>query len=156
MPFLPGLAIVFVGIVGGENTRVEQQVQLILQEHEVKATPLPPITLRSLAHPGRDAREIVRQMHVDGVVGGELVTNQGRVTLRLVVYDADGGLKSLTETSLTGPTLARDAITVLSSNLGDEVTALTVARRIRDKKTPPKPNRPNEARVAPPATTRRS
>jgi hypothetical protein len=143
MPLLPGLAVVFVGITGGgEHSRVEQQVQLILQEHDVKATPMSSAVVKSLARHDKASAELVRQMHVDGVVGGELVMGRhGRAMLRVVVYDADGSLKSLSETALSGPTLTRDSIAVLTSNLDDEVSALeTSAQKQRDKravKTPP-------------------
>jgi predicted HD phosphohydrolase len=148
MPFLPGLAVVFVGIVGGDHHhRVEQQVQLMLQELDVKATPINSAAVRSLARHDRSSAEIVRRLHVDGAVGGELVTQHGHTMLRLVVYSADGAMKSLAETSLVGLALPRDAIAALTSNLGDEVAALDEARRVRDKKS---------ASVAAQGTTRRS
>jgi hypothetical protein len=126
---------VFVGVVGGDDHRIEQQVQLLLQEQEVRATLMMPAAVRTLSH------------RADGVVGGELVVLRGHQTLRLVVYDGDGGLKSLSEIPLSsGRLLTRDELVVLRTNLEDEVTAL-VARKKTDKK-------PTEARVASPGPRR--
>ena len=67
MPLLSGLAVVFVGIVGGRDAkRVDQQVKVVLAEKHVRAAALPAATVKTLTHHGEGSREIVQRMHVDG------------------------------------------------------------------------------------------
>lgn len=148
MPFLPGLAVVYVGIVGGDTNHVDQQVQLLLAEQAVKATPTPAAVVHKLATHGDGSRELVRKLHVDGLVGGELVANRGHLTLRLVIYDGDGGLRSLSEIPLDGRRLTRTELAVLNTNLADEVAALEARHAAH------KPARPSEARAPTPAVRR--
>src|SRR5438034_8372347 len=98
MPALPLLAVVFVGIGGADASRVDHQMQSLLhKDARVDTAKVSAAALRTLARHGDGCRAIVRGLHADGVVGGELLDSHGQVTLRVVVYDGDGGLKDLVE-----------------------------------------------------------
>jgi hypothetical protein len=124
MIFLPGLAVIFVGVVGDPTTKVDHQVEAVVRDAHVERAPMAAATVRTLVRHGDGTRDIVRRLHVDGVVGGELVNDHGHLALRLVIYAADGGLKSFSEVPLGGKTLSSDELEVLRSNLGDEIEAL--------------------------------
>ena len=127
MVFLPGLAVVFVGIVGNGAGKIDHQVKGLLADEHVQAVGIPAASVAILAHHGEGCGDLVRRLHVDGVVGGELVTSRGHQTLRLAIYVGDGSLKSLAEIPLSGLTLTHDELDVLRSNLDDDVVALEKA-----------------------------
>jgi hypothetical protein len=124
MPFLPGLAVVFAGILGGKDSGVDRQVKTIVHDLHVKPIAMAAGSLRTLTHHGGGTREIVKKLHAEGVVAFEVVTGHGEPTLRLVVYDADGGLKTYSEVSLGAHGLSPDDLDVLRTNLADDVTSL--------------------------------
>jgi hypothetical protein len=124
MLFLPGLAVVFAGILGGGDSGVDKQVKAVVRDLHIKPIAVPAGTLRTLTHHREGTRELVKKLHAQGVIGFEVVTGHGTPTLRLVVYDADGGLKTYTELSLGARGLAADDLDVLRSNLQDDVVSL--------------------------------
>ena len=87
--------------------------------------------LGDLARHADASRDIVQQLHVDGVVGGALIESGGTLTLRVVIYDGDGNLKSLGETPLGGHTMSKDELDVLGENLDDELGGLRRATQDR-------------------------
>ncbi|HTR51033.1 MAG TPA: hypothetical protein VMJ10_10035 [Kofleriaceae bacterium] len=125
MMFLPALAVVFAGILNGGHSGVDRQLKPILHDLHVQSVAVPAATLRSLTHHSDATRDLVRKLHADGVIGLEIVTGHGAPTLRLVIYDGNGGLKTFTEISLNGRGgLAADDLDVLRQNLTDDVTSL--------------------------------
>lgn len=124
MPFLPGLAVVFAGILGGGHGGVDRQVKSVVHDLHVKPISVSATTLRTLTHHGDGTKNLVKKLHAEGVIGFEVVTGHGSPTLRLVVYDADGGLKTYTEMSLGSHGLSADDLDVLKSNLSDDVSSL--------------------------------
>src|SRR4051812_18675478 len=125
---LAPLAVVFAGILGNgapEAPRISKEIQSAVAE-KVELTPikLPAKALGTLTHHGSGSREIVAKLHVDGLVGGELIDKGGTLSLRLVVYSADGGLRSLTEITLRRRALSLDDFAAIRANLADEVATL--------------------------------
>jgi hypothetical protein len=139
MLFLPGLAVVFAGILGGGDSGVDKQVRAVVRDLHVEQIAVTPATLRTLTHHSDGTRELVKKLHVHGVIGFEVVTGHGSPTLRLVVYDADGGLKTFTELSLGAHGLGADDLDVLRSNLQDDVTALGGGNAEPSAPAPPPP-----------------
>ena len=127
MPVLAGLSVVFVGITGGNAGKVDQQVQSVVSTAHVERTTVPTATVRTLARHGEGSRELVSQLHVDGVIGGELVVDHGQLSLHLVIYDGQGAMKSYNEISIAGRTLTKDELAVLRDNIVDEVANLVPA-----------------------------
>jgi hypothetical protein len=129
MPILPILSVVFVGIGGSDAAKVDHQMQSLLhKDARVESVKVSPQQLHTLVHHGDGARAIVRGLHAEGVVGGELIADHGQLTLRVVVYDGDGGMKDLVETPLTARQLARADIESLRSNLMPDVVELVHAQ----------------------------
>ncbi len=123
MPFLAGVAVVFVGVAGGDH-RVEHQVKTLLEHQHVKAEAIDQTLVHTLAHHGEGSREIVQKLHTGGVVSGEIVESHGQFTLRIAIYNGDGGMRSYSETPVAGRTLNKTELEALGSNLEDDVTAM--------------------------------
>jgi len=131
---LPVLAVVFVGIGGDDAARVDKQMSALLhKDANVATATVAPGELRTLARHGDGARAIVRGLHADGVVAGEVVSAHGHVTLRVIVYDGDGRMTDLVETPLSGRALTRGDLDVLRSNLMPDVLALVHATPSEDR-----------------------
>jgi hypothetical protein len=126
MMFLPAFAVVFAGILNGGHTGVDRQIKPILHDLHVRPIVMPASTLRTLTHHGDGTRELVRKLHADGVIGLEVVTGHGSPTLRLVIYDGNGGLKTYTEVAMTARGLGTDDLDVLRENISDDVSSLVV------------------------------
>ena len=131
MPVLAGLSVVFVGITGGNAGKVDKQVQQVVSTAHVERANVPVATVRTLARHGEGSRELVAQLHVDGVIGGELVVDHGQLSLHLVIYDGAGAMKSYNEISIAGRTLTKDELAVLHDNIADEVASLVPAQKLR-------------------------
>jgi hypothetical protein len=150
MVILPTLAVAFAGIAGNDTRAVDRQIQSVFPaEVHVQAVKIPAPALRTLTRHGEGSREIVRKLHVDGLVGGELIAGRGGATLRIVIYDADGGLKSLNELPLAGHRLNKDELEVVRSNMSDDITALAATSPPVPPPTPPAPP-PAAIRATPP------
>jgi hypothetical protein len=119
MPFLPGVAVVFLGLAGGDKN-VAKQVATLVKDLHLPVKSVPAQTLKTLTHHASGSRELVQKLHVDGAVGFEVA---GR-TLRVVIYGGDGSLKTLSETSLGKAGLSRDDLSVLRTNLADDVGSI--------------------------------
>jgi hypothetical protein len=124
MMFLAPAVIVFVGVAGKHPEQVQRQLQPVLAHAHVAPRTVAKAELASLARHSDDSKTIVQGMHVDGVVGGALIESGGSLTLRVVIYDGDGNLKSLGETPLGGAKMSKDELDVLGENLDDELGGL--------------------------------
>ncbi len=132
MPLLPLLSVVFVGVVGGDkHDRIDQQVHLLLGELDVKTMPIRASAVRKLSRHAPGSREAIASLHVDGLVGGELVGDRRHRVLRMVVYDGDGRLDSLFEIPFSGHLLSRDELATLTSSVED-VAAIVRRAKARD------------------------
>ncbi|HEU4615013.1 MAG TPA: hypothetical protein VFS15_23135 [Kofleriaceae bacterium] len=120
MMFLAGLAVVFAGLLGGKG-KVDAQVKRVVRDLHVEVKPLPRAKLRTLTRHTGDTRDLVRGLHTDGVIACEIV---GGKTLRIVIYEGDGTLKTFTELPLTRRGLTAADLKVLRENLRSEVIAL--------------------------------
>jgi opacity protein-like surface antigen len=116
--------IVFVGVAGKHPEQVQRQLQPVLAHSHVTPRTVAKTELANLARHSDDSKALVQAMHVDGVVGGALIESGGSLTLRVVIYDGDGNLKSLGETPLRGRTMSKDELEVLGENFADELGGL--------------------------------
>ncbi len=125
---LPWLAVMFGGILGNGNPeagRISTEILSAVRERiDLSTIQIPPKQLATLTRHGSGSREIVAKLHVDGLIGGELIDHEGKLTLRLVVYSADGGMRSLTEITLKNRALGLGDFAAIRSNLADEALAL--------------------------------
>jgi hypothetical protein len=110
---MPGAAvIVFLGILGGDKAATKQ-VHALAHELHLAGRKVPAATLKTLTHHGSGAREIVQQMHVQGAIGFEVEPGH---TLRVVVYDGNGTMKTFLETGSDELDTLKE---VLSSDVGE-------------------------------------
>ena len=121
--FLAGLAVVFAGLLGGD-AKVDAQIAGVVRELRVKPIAVPAASLRKLTHHAAATRELVRSMRVDGVIACEVIKRGGTATLRIVIYEGDGRLKTYSEIPIGRRGLTRSDLAVLLSNLRDDVTAM--------------------------------
>ncbi len=157
MPFLPQLAVVFVGILGGGHGKVDQQVTKVVRELKVAPVKVPADKLKAIAHHAAGFREVVQALHADGVVGFEI--HDG--SLRLVIYDATGQLKTFLDTPVGPRGLDKDDLETLRSTIESDVSSLRhepappAAEEIEmdapaPAPAPPPPRAPKKAAPPPP------
>jgi len=124
---LSQLAIVFVGITGNHHAAIEHQLGPSLEKAGATELAIADADLGAVVHHTRASRDVVRKLHVDGVIAGEVVGSGNALSFRVVIYDGDGKLSSDSETPLTGHTLAKVDLDIFATNLKDTVD--TIARQ---------------------------
>jgi hypothetical protein len=116
--------VVFVGIAGNHSGVVEHQLAPVLDKVGVTELAIPTGDLGVIVRHTDASRDVVKKLHVDGLIGGALIASRGKISFRLVMYDGQGNLKSLGETPLVHRRLSKDDLEVLAMNLADEVGGL--------------------------------
>jgi hypothetical protein len=145
MMFLPGLAVVFAGLVGGNND-VDGQLHKVLASLHVKSVSVPSSSVQTLTHHSSATTGVVKSLHADGVIACEVVKGN---TLRVVIYDGDGRLKTFSEVPLAGKKLEKSQLESLRSNLADDLASMrgddepVVEEPIAEPKPEPKPIAPS-------------
>ncbi|HEX5062251.1 MAG TPA: hypothetical protein VFV99_22930 [Kofleriaceae bacterium] len=138
MMFLPGLAVIFAGLLGGHGD-VDKQVANVLSDLHVKTVKLPAASLQKLTHKDDETDDVVRSLDADGVIACEVVKG----ALRVWIYDHNGKLKTFSEVPLTKKGLTRDAMDALRSNLGADIATMRGGKsEVADSPAPAKPAKP--------------
>jgi hypothetical protein len=145
--------IVFVGMAGNHHEGVERQLAPVLDHAGVDELVLPSPDLAAIVRHSDTSREVVKKLHVDGVIGAALITSNGEESFRLVIYDGNGNMRSLGETPLTKHKLTPDDLDVLGINLGEEISSLKPTPRNSVIAARPTPA-PVPAPIPAPAPTR--
>lgn len=133
--FLAPAVIVFVGVAGKNHEQVERQLTPVFEKAGITEMVLPDADLAQIARHNEASREVVRNLHVDGVIGGAMIAANGQLTFRLVIYDGDGKMRSLDETPIAGKKLTSGDLEVLAINLTDEVGELAHRGRKADDRS---------------------
>ena len=145
MMFIPGLAVIFAGLLVDDD--VDAQLDKVMRDLDVKVASLPAPSVQKLTHHSDATRPLVRSLHADGVIACELVKKDGVTSLRVVIYQGDGQLKTFSEVPLAGKRLTRTDLETLRSNLADDVadmrgSALAPTPEIDIYSSPPSPPAP--------------
>jgi hypothetical protein len=153
------LSVIFVGIFGTGSTRVERQVESLLHHDAgIESSKIASGDLHQLTRHADGSAGVVDKLHSDGVIAGELIDATSGVTLRIVMYRADGSLKSLMEIPLAKRLLTKDDLSVLRTNLEDDIADLVRAAARKPAVAPdPAPLPPSpvvSARADPPPAPR--
>lgn len=147
--------IVFVGVAGNHHEVVERQLAPLLDHAGINEMVIPAADLAAIVRHTDASRDAVKRLHVDGVLGGALITANGQQTFRFVIYDGKGNMRSLGETPLTSPKLSSSDLEILGINLGEEVSSLQAANaHVASRPAPPQNPAPTPA--PPPAPPARS
>ena len=125
---LSQLAIVFLGITGNHHATIEHQLAPTLAKAGATELAIAEADLGAVVHHTRASRDIVRKLHVDGVIAGEVVGSGNALSFRVVIYDGDGKLSSDSETPLAGHTLAKVDLDIFATNLKDAVETISKER----------------------------
>jgi len=141
---LASLAVAFVGIAGDRGADVQQQLAPVLEHAHVALAPLPDADLDVLVHHGDAAPAIVRALHADGVVAGEVTTADGAIAVRLVAYDADGRMVFERATQVASATLSADDLAAVSASLDAALAAMPTAAPPATPPAPPDSVTPQE------------
>lgn len=126
---LAALAVVYVGIAGANTSALDTQLAEVAAQAHVQRRKLGPAAVRAIGSRGENSHELVEQLHVDGVIGGELVESSGHLVLHLIIYAGDGHMKSYSEVPLATRSLTKAELETLRGNFDEEVASLAPAAR---------------------------
>jgi len=117
------LAVVFVGVTGARHEQIEKQLAPALDKAGVVQLTVPDKDRSALLKHTGASREIVRKLHVGGVVAGELTGTAKARRFRVVIYDGAGKLESESESPISAKGLERVDLDVFATNLDSALGA---------------------------------
>src|SRR3569623_2528820 len=111
--------IVFVGIVGNQHAAVEQQLEPSLDKAGVTEMAIPDSSRAALVKHTKSAKQVVKNLHVGGVIAGPLTGAGNDRSFRVIIYDAEGYLPSDLESPLGAKKLSPHNIAVFETHISD-------------------------------------
>src|SRR5689334_2630774 len=97
MPAFFVFLVAFAGIGGKQATKIDAQVQSMLDGTEVEVVKLTKAQRASLMSQDDDAPDIVKEIGMNGVIIGEVTRTKKGATLKVVVFDGEGAMIDLIE-----------------------------------------------------------
>jgi hypothetical protein len=106
--------VVFAGVVGPQSGRADHQLAALLR-HDAKVEPvdLSPADMKALGTHSARAEKVVKHLHTDGVIAGEVIEGKHGRRLRVLVYDGDGNVVSQVEVPLDGESVSKSGMSML-------------------------------------------
>lgn len=145
------LAVVFVGVTGTHHEQIEKQLAPALEKVGVVELTIPDKDRIAILKHTAASKDIVKKLHVGGVIAGELKGTAKARRFRVVMYDGQGKLESESESPISAKGLEKVDLEVFSTNLdstlGAELKHPTVAKT-QPKDTDPPPGLPAPKQVA--------
>lgn len=117
------LAVVFVGVTGTHHEQIEKQLAPALDKAGVVELTIPDKDRTAIIKHTAASRDIVRKLHVGGVVAGELTGTAKARRFRVVMYDGAGKLESESESPISTKGLEKVDLEVFSTNLDSTLGA---------------------------------
>ncbi|MBV8759930.1 MAG: hypothetical protein JO257_21750 [Deltaproteobacteria bacterium] len=111
--------IVFVGIVGNQHAAVERQLEPSLEKAGVTEMAIPDGERTQLVKHTKTAKQVVKSLHVGGVIAGELTGKGNDRSFRVIIYDGEGNLTSDLESPIGAKKLTPHNIDVFETNIAD-------------------------------------
>ena len=111
--------IVFVGIVGNQHAAVEKQLEPSLEKVGVTEMAIPDSSRATLVKHTKNAKQVVKSLHVGGVIAGQITGKGNDRSFRVIIYDGEGNLTSDLESPIGGKQLSKHNIDVFESNIAD-------------------------------------
>lgn len=119
--------IVFVGIVGNQHEAVEKQLEPSLDKVGVTEMAIPDSSRAALVKHTKTAKQVVKNLHVGGVIAGQLTGAGNNRSFRVIIYDAEGNLTSDLESPIGAKKLSPHNIDVFETNISDIAASGTPA-----------------------------
>ena len=119
--------IVFVGIVGNQHEAVEKQLEPSLDKVGVTEMAIPDSSRAALVKHTKGAKQVVKSLHVGGVIAGQITGAGNDRSFRVIIYDAEGNLTSDLESPIGAKKLTPHNIDVFETNISDIAAAGTAA-----------------------------
>ena len=119
--------IVFVGIVGNQHEAVEKQLEPSLDKAGVTEMAIPDSSRAALVKHTKTAKQVVKNLHVGGVIAGQLTGAGNNRSFRVIIYDAEGNLTSDLESPIGAKKLSPHNIDVFETNISDIASSGTPA-----------------------------
>lgn len=119
--------IVFVGIVGNQHEAVERQLEPSLEKVGITEMAIPDSERATLVKHAKNAKQVVKSLHVGGVIAGQLTGKGSDRSFRVIIYDGEGNLTSDLESPIGGKQLTKHNIDVFESNIADIAASGTPA-----------------------------
>jgi hypothetical protein len=117
--------VVFAGVVGPQSAHVDHQLgSLLHHDAHIESVELSPKDQRLLVEHGAGVPRVIRALHTDGVVVGEVIAGRRSKRLRVLVYDGEGRVVSEVEVPLEGESLTRSGISLLREAVVADALAL--------------------------------
>ncbi|MEO8549645.1 MAG: hypothetical protein ABI678_06720 [Kofleriaceae bacterium] len=117
------LAVVFVGVTGTHHEQIEKQLAPALDKAGVVELSIPDKDRTAIIKHTAASRDIVRKLHVNGLVAGELTGTAKARRFRVVIYDGAGKLESESESPISTKGLEKVDLDVFSTNLDSTLGA---------------------------------
>ena len=111
--------IVFVGILGRQHDAVEHQLQHSLDKAGITQKVVSANERTAIVKNGAASKKVVKNMHVGGVVAGEVTGTGNARSFRVVIYDGEGNLKTELESPIAAAGLTRDDISSFEATIAD-------------------------------------
>ena len=117
MPFVGGLAFVFVGMVDSGHAKVDRQISRLVHSMHVAEKVLPRSAAVALARHSTNSSAIVKKLHGRGAIGVEVVDGK---EIHVATYGSDGALKTYVELSLKNGELGADDLDTVRQSLAED------------------------------------
>jgi hypothetical protein len=117
--------VLFAGVVGPDSARVDRQLgQLLHKDAKVEAVDVSGSDQKVLGSHGDKTEKIVKKLHTNGVVAGEVVQGKKGRRLRVFVYDGDGNVVSQVEVPLEDGSITKSGVSMLREAVVADVLGL--------------------------------
>src|SRR3569623_3549189 len=118
---------VFVGIAGNQHAAVEKQLEPSLDKAGVTEMAIPDSSRAALVKHTKSAKQVVKNLHVGGVIAGQITGAGNDRSFRVIIYDAEGNLTSDLESLIGAKKLSPHNIDVFETNISDIAASGTPA-----------------------------
>jgi hypothetical protein len=127
--------IVFVGIVGNHHEAVEHQLERSLDKAGVTELAIPDGEKAAIVKHTAASKKVIKNLHVGGVIAGQLTGTGSDRSFRVVIYDGEGNLTTDLESPIAANGLTKANIHTFEANIADIAASGTPARRVAGKRT---------------------
>jgi hypothetical protein len=119
--------IVFVGIVGNHHEAVEHQLGPSLDKAGVTELAIPESEKAAIVKHTAASKKVIKNLHVGGVIAGQLTGSGADRAFRVVIYDGEGNLTTDLESPIAANGLTKANIHTFEANIADVAASGTPA-----------------------------